>query len=117
MVTLRDLEVEASIMFIFAVFLIFCIMIIYGIEKEKEFNPIVAGVLTVGAILGIVIIFKFLYLDKKERLLNQFKSGYEVICETNHKKILVSKERGYTLKGGYFVKDDVVLEYEMCSDM
>jgi len=88
----------------------------YSAYKSREINMKVAVaimVLTGLAVLAIQVVDTDV---EKERLINSFKSGDDVVCSLDNgsNNIVISKKRGYALNNSFFIKNDVAVNLWDC---
>ncbi len=86
--------------------------------RELRFKTIVIF-LSALMIIDILILVYVHYKanDISMQVVKSFSSSKELVCTHRDIKVIVSKDRSYITKGEYFIKDDVVIDVDVCKTL
>jgi len=92
--------------------------IIVTSKKAPTFKIIV--ILMFCLLIGDILFIKYAHSKADEvssQVVNSFNNSKELICPYKDIKVIVSKDKNYILKSSYFIKDEVVIDVDMCKGL
>ena len=115
MQTLGDIQADDIAITMMSVLAVFALYALYSTKKEKDLNLKIVATIMIVVTISMFSFQKYEYNSNKNRVLNRFSDGKDIICKFNDDRdIVISKKRGYELKNKFFIKDETAIKLANC---
>jgi hypothetical protein len=116
---LGDYAVIPVISIIFVSLLTLVLLLSFNVNKEQKSYITIKTVWIAEATLIVCSLIGgyLLYQYQKDSLTEYFLDNKEIVCNYKKLNIIIKKDANYTLKGNYFIKEDVVIDIDNCKNL
>ena len=115
MTTLESIHANDLVVILISALTTFVLYLLYCAVKNKDINfkVLIVAMIIVSAVS--VPLQNYYYSSAKREILNRFASDNDIVCKFNkNSNIIISQKKGYKLKDGFFIKDDMAVKLGSC---